>query len=102
MLRYKPPSQIGSYALSRDNRRLYYTSASNEADIWLAFLYGKVSAICKKELSRNRSSPLKPHVSSVNLFFHPRELRVSIRSPTYLHRLKGPKLAAANRTCWLS
>jgi serine/threonine protein kinase len=31
----KPPSQIGSYALSRDNKRLYYTSASNEADIWL-------------------------------------------------------------------
>jgi len=31
----KPPSQIGSYALSRDNKRLYYTSGSNEADIWL-------------------------------------------------------------------
>lgn len=31
----KPPSQIGSYALSRDNKHLYYTSASNESDIWL-------------------------------------------------------------------
>ena len=31
----KPPSQIGSYALSRDNKRLYYTSASSESDIWL-------------------------------------------------------------------
>jgi serine/threonine protein kinase/Tol biopolymer transport system component len=35
ILRLKPPSQIGNYALSRDNRRLYYTSGSNEADIWL-------------------------------------------------------------------
>jgi len=35
LLSLKPPSQIGSYALSRDNKRLYYTSGSNEADIWL-------------------------------------------------------------------
>jgi len=35
VLALKPPSQIGNYALSRDNRRLYYTSGSNEADIWL-------------------------------------------------------------------
>lgn len=26
---------VGNYALSRDNKRLYYPSASNEADIWL-------------------------------------------------------------------
>jgi eukaryotic-like serine/threonine-protein kinase len=31
----KPPNIIGSHALSRDNRRLYFTDASNEADIWL-------------------------------------------------------------------
>jgi Tol biopolymer transport system component len=35
ILALKPPSQIGHYAFSRDNKRLYYTSASNEADIWL-------------------------------------------------------------------
>jgi hypothetical protein len=35
LLILKPPSQIGNYALSRDNKRLYYTSGSNEADIWL-------------------------------------------------------------------
>jgi len=35
LLSLKPPSQIGSYALSRDNKRLYYTSGSSEADIWL-------------------------------------------------------------------
>ncbi len=35
VLALKAPSQIGRYALSRDNRRLYYTSGSNEADIWL-------------------------------------------------------------------
>ena len=35
LLTLKPPSQIGNYALSRDNKRLYYTSGSNEADIWL-------------------------------------------------------------------
>jgi hypothetical protein len=35
VLTLKPPSQIGNYALSRDNRRLYYTSGSNEADVWL-------------------------------------------------------------------
>ena len=35
ILALRSPSQIGRYALSRDNRRLYYTSASNEADIWL-------------------------------------------------------------------
>jgi eukaryotic-like serine/threonine-protein kinase len=35
ILTLKPPSQIGNYALSRDNRRLYYTVGSNEADIWL-------------------------------------------------------------------
>ena len=35
VLTLKPPNQIGNYALSRDNRRLYYTSGSNEADIWL-------------------------------------------------------------------
>jgi Tol biopolymer transport system component len=29
------PNQIGSHALSRDNQWLYYTSVSNEADIWL-------------------------------------------------------------------
>jgi len=28
-------NQIGSHALSRDNRRLYFTSVSSEADIWL-------------------------------------------------------------------
>jgi eukaryotic-like serine/threonine-protein kinase len=38
ILALKPPSLIGSYALSRDNRRLYYTSGSNEADIWLLTL----------------------------------------------------------------
>ena len=31
----KPPSQFGHYAFSRDNRRLYYTSWNNEADIWM-------------------------------------------------------------------
>lgn len=31
----KAPSQIGRYAFSSDNTRLYYTSGSNEADIWL-------------------------------------------------------------------
>jgi eukaryotic-like serine/threonine-protein kinase len=35
VLTLKPPSQIGNYALSKNNRRLYYTSGSNEADIWL-------------------------------------------------------------------
>ena len=35
LLSLKLPSQIGSYALSRDNKRLYYTSGSSEADIWL-------------------------------------------------------------------
>jgi len=35
ILSLKAPSLIGSYSLSRDNRRLYYTSASNEADVWL-------------------------------------------------------------------
>jgi serine/threonine protein kinase/dipeptidyl aminopeptidase/acylaminoacyl peptidase len=38
ILTLKPPSQIGNYALSRDNRRLYYTSGSSEADIWLVNL----------------------------------------------------------------
>ena len=28
-------NQIGAHALSRDNRRLYFTSVSSEADIWL-------------------------------------------------------------------
>lgn len=37
----KPPSQIGSYALSRDNKRLYYTSGSSEADIWLLKIESK-------------------------------------------------------------
>jgi serine/threonine protein kinase len=31
----KSPAQIGNYAFSKDNRRLYYTSGSTEADIWL-------------------------------------------------------------------
>jgi Tol biopolymer transport system component len=35
LLALKPPTQIGNYALSRDNHRLYYTSENNEADIWL-------------------------------------------------------------------
>jgi eukaryotic-like serine/threonine-protein kinase len=35
VLSLKSPSQIGSYALSRDNKRLYYTIGSSEADIWL-------------------------------------------------------------------
>jgi Tol biopolymer transport system component len=35
ILALQPPSQMGNYALSRDNKRLYYTSGSNEADIWL-------------------------------------------------------------------
>lgn len=35
VLALTPPSQIGSHALSRDNQRLYYTSGSSEADIWL-------------------------------------------------------------------
>jgi len=35
ILTLKPPAQIGHYAFSRDNRRLYYTNWSNEADIWL-------------------------------------------------------------------
>lgn len=35
ILALKPPSQIGHYTFSRDNKRLYYTTASNEADIWL-------------------------------------------------------------------
>jgi Tol biopolymer transport system component len=35
ILALKPPTQIGNYAFSRDNKRLYYTSGSNEADIWL-------------------------------------------------------------------
>jgi len=29
------PNQIGSYALARDNRRLYFSEVSSEADIWL-------------------------------------------------------------------
>jgi serine/threonine protein kinase len=35
ILALKAPTLIGNYALSRDNRRLYYTSGSAEADIWL-------------------------------------------------------------------
>ncbi|HJZ81512.1 MAG TPA: protein kinase, partial [Pyrinomonadaceae bacterium] len=35
ILTLKPPAQIGHYAFSRDNRRLYYTNWSNEADLWL-------------------------------------------------------------------
>jgi eukaryotic-like serine/threonine-protein kinase len=35
ILSLKAPTLIGNYALSRDNRRLYYTSGSAEADIWL-------------------------------------------------------------------
>ena len=35
ILSLKAPTLIGHYALSRDNRRLYYTSGSAEADIWL-------------------------------------------------------------------
>ncbi len=31
----KQPNQIGSHALSRDNRRLYFTEISSDADIWL-------------------------------------------------------------------
>jgi eukaryotic-like serine/threonine-protein kinase len=31
----KPPNQIGSHALARDNRRLYFSEVSSEADIWL-------------------------------------------------------------------
>ena len=31
----KQPNQIGGHALSRDNRRLYFTDVSSEADIWL-------------------------------------------------------------------
>ncbi|MCM3905657.1 MAG: protein kinase [Pyrinomonadaceae bacterium] len=31
----KGPAQIGHHALSRDNRRLYFTSVSSEADIWM-------------------------------------------------------------------
>ena len=31
----KQPNQVGSHALSRDNRRLYFTDTSSEADIWL-------------------------------------------------------------------
>jgi Tol biopolymer transport system component len=31
----KQPNQIGAHALSRDNRRLYFTDVSAEADIWL-------------------------------------------------------------------
>ena len=31
----KQPNQIGSHALSRDNRRLYFTEVSSEADIWV-------------------------------------------------------------------
>ena len=31
----KPPNQIGSHALARDNRRLYFTEISSDADIWL-------------------------------------------------------------------
>ena len=40
ILSLKSPSQIGSYALSRDNKRLYYTSGSSEADIWLLKIQG--------------------------------------------------------------
>jgi len=35
ILALKAPTLIGNYALSRDNRRLYYTSGNGEADIWL-------------------------------------------------------------------
>jgi hypothetical protein len=31
-------NQIGTHILSRDNRRLYFTSVSSEADIWLLSL----------------------------------------------------------------
>src|SRR6185503_199497 len=31
----KAPTAMGFYAFSRDNRRLYYSSGSSEADIWL-------------------------------------------------------------------
>jgi eukaryotic-like serine/threonine-protein kinase len=34
----KPPNQVGSHVLSRDNRHLYLTDASSEADIWLLSL----------------------------------------------------------------
>jgi eukaryotic-like serine/threonine-protein kinase len=34
----KGPDQIGHHALSRDNRRLYFTSVSSEADIWMLTL----------------------------------------------------------------
>ena len=35
LLSLQPPSQIGRHELSHDNKRLYYTSGNNEADIWL-------------------------------------------------------------------
>jgi Tol biopolymer transport system component len=35
ILTLKRPTLIGGCAFSRDNRRLYYASSSNEADIWL-------------------------------------------------------------------
>ena len=35
ILALKAPTLIGHYALSGDNRRLYYTSGNGEADIWL-------------------------------------------------------------------
>ena len=31
----KAPNQIGSHAISRDNRRIYFSEISSEADIWL-------------------------------------------------------------------
>jgi dipeptidyl aminopeptidase/acylaminoacyl peptidase len=40
ILTLKPPAQIGHYAFSRDNRRLYYTNWSNDADIWLLTIDG--------------------------------------------------------------
>jgi len=35
------PSGFGSFALSRDNRRLYYSLVSTEADLWLLPLFGQ-------------------------------------------------------------
>ena len=31
----KGPDQIGHHVLARDSRRLYFTSVSSEADIWM-------------------------------------------------------------------
>jgi hypothetical protein len=31
----KSPNQLGQHALSRDNRRIYFSEANSEADLWL-------------------------------------------------------------------